>query len=222
MSEISPASLTDEAVAEEVARLIGEAERAGRRGERFLLGIAGVAGSGKSTLAQRLVEEVNRDRPGFAVFAPMDGFHLLNEALESQGTLGRKGAPFTYDAAGFVSMLAGYRRLDSQGPVPVYCREAHAPVPSVEPVTSSARLLVAEGQYLLLTEPPWSRLAGVLDETWWLDTPEDVARRWTIGRHVRVGRSPEEARQKYAFNDGPNSELARRCRRPWDRAFVWG
>ncbi|MEM7578159.1 MAG: nucleoside/nucleotide kinase family protein [Planctomycetota bacterium] len=203
--------------------LLGLARHAIRQGRRFVLGIAGVAGSGKSTLASRLVNSVNTAAqiPGFAVYAPMDGFHFPNRTLKHQGWTDRKGAPFTYNALGYRELLERYRSSANVGPVPVYSRREHEPVPSKHPVTSDTAFLVAEGQYLLLTEEPWCWLADVLDQTWWLDTPEQAAKRWTIQRHIDVGRTPRRAEEKYAKNDGPNSRLVRTKRRPADRVVAW-
>lgn len=213
--------LSDEVIAEQAARLVVQGELAWGQGQRFVLGIAGVPGSGKSTLAQRLCDAANRERPGVAVYAPMDGFHFSNKTLRRQKWGDRKGAPFTYDALGYRALLTRYRQASESGPVPVYSREVHEPVESKYPVTENARLIVAEGQYLLLTDPPWVWLEDVMGETWWLETPPDAAKRWTIQRHVSVGRTPAEAQKKYEKNDGPNSRLVRENRRTPDHVVAW-
>lgn len=200
-----------------------EAAAAKRGGSRMILGIAGVAGSGKSTLAGRLVNAVNASaaQHDFAVYAPMDGFHFSNRTLKHRGWTDRKGAPFTYDALGYRALLQRFRDPQNVGNVPVYSRREHEPVPSKHPVTQNTSLLIAEGQYLLLTDEPWCRLADVLDQTWWLDTPEQAAKRWTIQRHIDVGRTKQCAEKKYALNDGPNSDLIRSKRRAPDRVVAW-
>ncbi|MEM1026476.1 MAG: nucleoside/nucleotide kinase family protein [Planctomycetota bacterium] len=207
-------------LAEELHRIACAAVREERR---YILGIAGVAGSGKSTLAGRLVEAVNgvAARDDFAVYSPMDGFHFSNRVLKHQGWADRKGAPFTYNALGYRELLKRYRDPGEVGAVPVYSRREHEPVPSKHPVTAQTALLIAEGQYLLLTDEPWCWLADVLDATWWLDTPENAAKRWTIQRHIDVGRTPQRAAEKYAKNDGPNSQLVRTKRRTPDRVVAW-
>ncbi len=221
MSHPVRTALTDQAVVEHSERLSCRGESAWKQGRRYLLGIAGVAGSGKSTLAERLRDLINQEHPGRAVFAPMDGFHLDNNTLREKGWTDRKGAPFTYDAPAYADLLRRYRDATQAGPVPEYCRAVHAPVDSDTPVTRDTRVILAEGQYLLLTQPPWDQLAEVFDETWWLDTPPAAAQRWTIQRHIAVGRTPEQARQKYDHNDGPNSELVRNHRRTPDRIVAW-
>src|ERR1700754_2764002 len=43
-------------------------------GERLIIGLTGAPGAGKSTLAQMLIEQLG----SYAVFVPMDGYHLAN------------------------------------------------------------------------------------------------------------------------------------------------
>src|SRR6478735_12010411 len=80
--------------------------RAGQLGGhgRALLGIAGAPGAGKSTMAERLVSRIGPE----AVVVPMDGFHLHDDELARLGLGDRKGAPETFDVAGFTALL---RRL---------------------------------------------------------------------------------------------------------------
>src|SRR5690606_2471025 len=73
-------------------------------GERRLLGLVGAPGAGKSTLAQALADALGPR----AQVVPMDGFHLANAELARLGRAERKGAPDTFDAAGYAALL---RRL---------------------------------------------------------------------------------------------------------------
>ena len=68
-------------------------------GHRRLLGITGAPGAGKSTVSAVLAGALG-DR---VVVVPMDGFHLAQTELERLGRAARKGAPDTFDAAGFVA-----------------------------------------------------------------------------------------------------------------------
>ncbi len=88
--------------AQQLAELTGRARRLATPGTRRVLGIAGPPGAGKSTLAARLVERLG----GLAVLVPMDGFHLAQAELECLGRARRKGAPDTFDAAGYAALLA--------------------------------------------------------------------------------------------------------------------
>ena len=168
-----------------------------------LLGIAGAPGAGKSTLADRVVAAV----PG-AVLVGMDGFHLAHATLEALGRVERKGAPDTFDAAGYVALL---RRIRGLGPgedvvwAPRFHREIEDAVAGAVAVTAEATLVVTEGNYLLLTEPPWDQVAGLLDECWYLDVDDDVRRTRLQARHERFGRTPAQARERTWGSDERNA-----------------
>src|SRR5439155_3990375 len=79
--------------------------------ERFLLGITGPPGAGKTALAEALVEVLDERRgAGFAVVAPLDGFHLSNSTLDARGLRAVKGAPQTFDVPEFVRLLRRVRQ----------------------------------------------------------------------------------------------------------------
>lgn len=218
MSCAGPLILTDDAIKQTAQSwLSGSANLHHRQ----IIGVAGIAASGKSTLAGRLADVANRKLPGIAAFIPMDGFHLSNAELNARGWKPRKGAAFTYDARAYVDLLRRYRDPAAVGGYPVYCREAHEPIPSTQQVTADTRIIVTEGQYLLRPDPPWSELGEVLDECWWLDVFPEVARRWLMKRDTSVGRSPEEAEAKYQKNDRLNTEFVLAARREPDRIARW-
>lgn len=213
-----PFTLTPEAIQKTAKAWLAEAPAPGCR---RIIGIAGIAGSGKSTLAQHLIEAANRKQPGVAAFIPMDGFHLPNAQLEANGWKPRKGAVFTYDARAYVELLRRYRTASAVGGYPVYCRKAHEPVPSPHTVTPATQLIVTEGQYLLCPATPWSELAQVLDECWWLEVSPKVTRHWLMKRDTSVGRTPEEAEAKYQTNDRLNTTFVLDHRRDAERIVRW-
>jgi pantothenate kinase len=178
-------------------------------GVRRLLGICGPPGAGKSTLAERLVAALGER----AVLVGMDGFHLAQRELVRLGRADRKGAPDTFDAAGYVDLL---RRLRRNGPgsagaqtvyAPEFRREIEEPVACAVPVSPEVPLVVTEGNYLLLTDPPWPNARAALDEVWYLAPDEDVRVRRLVARHLRYGRTPEEARHRALSFDQANADL---------------
>jgi pantothenate kinase len=181
---------------------------------RFVLGITGPPGAGKSTLASALAEALDEQRGrGFAVLAPLDGFHLSNETLESLGLRSVKGAPETFDASAFVASL---RRVRSRpGAVflwPDFDRGAEETVPGAISVGPEARVVITEGNYLLLTEPPWSDVRALVDQVWYVDAPVEVLRRRLLERQLAGGRSEQEAIRHVDDSDLGNAELVARTR----------
>ncbi|MEM9581268.1 MAG: phosphoribulokinase, partial [Pseudomonadota bacterium] len=135
--------------------------RAAARGRtRLLVGIAGGPGSGKSTLAGHLAAQLG---PGAAVL-PMDGFHLDNAELILLGLLDRKGAPETFDAAGFVALIKRLRETQAVR-YPTFDRTADCTLPDAGEIGAGTQIVLVEGNYLLLTTPPWSDLADLFDIT---------------------------------------------------------
>lgn len=180
-------------------------------GRRHLVGMAGPPGSGKSTLATWLESRLN-DRfgtePALVAQVPMDGFHLTNDELTRRGLRDRKGAPETFDASGFADLLSSVR--DSPGTemrAPAYSRELHNPVPDAHRIPGSVRLIITEGNYLLLPDGEWPRVTSCLDEVWFLHVDWSVTRQRLVDRQVAGGRAPEVASDWVDGNDRRNTEL---------------
>lgn len=188
-------------------------------GGRRLLGLVGPPGAGKSTLAAAL----HAVQPDTAQVVPMDGFHLANVELARLGRADRKGAPDTFDAAGFAALL---RRLRVQGPgeivyAPEFRREIEEPVAGAIPVHAETGLLLVEGNYLLLNEGAWIPVAELLDEVWYVDVDDALRLQRLVARHERYGRSPEAARAWVEHTDEPNARriAASRYRAHWCLAW---
>ncbi|WP_229074576.1 nucleoside/nucleotide kinase family protein [Actinoplanes sp. DH11] len=168
-------------------------------GRRAVLGVAGPPGAGKSTLAERLVEALAADPPegaaaDWVAYVPMDGFHLADAELDRLGRRERKGAPDTFDAYGYAALL---RRLhDDHDPViyaPGFERVLEQPIAGAVPVPRAARLIVTEGNYLLLDEPGWRAVRELLTEVWYTDLDRGERLRRLIERHVRYGKPQDRA-----------------------------
>jgi pantothenate kinase len=173
--------------------------------ERRLLGITGPPGAGKSTLSAALLAAVP---PEATAVVPMDGYHLAQAELERLGRASRKGAPDTFDAAGFVALL---RRVAEQRDAVVYApefrREIEEPIANAVPIEVEVPLVLIEGNYLLLDDGPWAAVRGLLDECWYTDLAEDVRLQRLIARHETHGRSPEAAREWVLRSDEANARL---------------
>ncbi|MCT7355914.1 nucleoside/nucleotide kinase family protein [Streptomyces sp. 15-116A] len=197
--------------------LLSRARALPRGGRRAILGIAGSPGSGKSTLAERVVRELNGDGEPWVAHVPMDGFHLADVELDRLGRRDRKGAPDTFDAAGYAALLTRLRE-ETYGDIvyaPGFERVLEQPIAGAVPVPPTARLVVTEGNYLLLDTGAWARVRSCLDEVWFCELDESERLRRLIARHEEFGKTHEEAVAWVMRSDQRNAELVAATR---DRA----
>ncbi|MFJ8792998.1 nucleoside/nucleotide kinase family protein [Streptomyces sp. NPDC102462] len=174
-------------------------------GRRAMLGIVGAPGSGKSTLASHLAAALG---PDTAVVVPMDGFHLANGELERLGRRQRKGAPDTFDAAGYVALLRRLREPTGECVyAPRFHREFEEAVAGAVPVPAVTPLVITEGNYLLLDDGPWAGVKALLDETWYVATDEETRLDRLIQRHVAYGKPLAQARAWSLGTDQRNADL---------------
>ena len=175
-------------------------------GPRRILGVAGAPGAGKSTLAAGVAQALGEA----CVVVPMDGFHLAQERLDALGRAERKGAPDTFDAAGFVALL---RRVREQGPgdpvvyAPRFHREIEEPVAGAIAVPPGVPLVVVEGNYLLVPDGEWAGVRPLLDECWYVQPDDDVRRERLVRRHEEFGKTAGRARAFALGSDERNAAV---------------
>jgi pantothenate kinase len=164
-------------------------------GRRAVLGITGAPAAGKTTLAAELVTALASRPPAgltpgaWVAHVPMDGFHLADVELDRLGRRDRKGAPDTFDALGYAALL---RRLHEDADEMIYApgfeRVIEQPIAGAIPVPRDARLIISEGNYLLLDEPPWAAVRPLCTEVWYVDLDRTERLRRLVERHVRFGK----------------------------------
>ncbi len=193
--------------------LVERARALAAKGGRRVLGITGPPAAGKSTLAAALAAATGAPLVG------MDGFHIGDAELVRLGRRDRKGAPDTFDAYGYLSVLRRVRAAAE--PVvyaPVFDRTIEDSIAAAVAVPADAPLVLTEGNYLLLDAEPWPAVRAQLDEVWYLDPPEPVRTARLIARRVALGQSPAEARRWAMGSDQHNAALIARGR---SNAHLW-
>lgn len=184
---------------------------------RFLTALAGPPGAGKSTLAAELVVALGQG----AKAVPMDGFHYDDAVLIARGARARKGAPDTFDVAGFRHLLTRLRSEDEVA-IPLFDRDLEISRAGADIVGPDDRILIVEGNYLLLNEAPWPDLAPLFDLTIWIDVPEAELDRRLMARWAHYGKTPAEARAWIDGNDMPNIRRVVAGSRPADLVIRQG
>ncbi|XWW95915.1 hypothetical protein V2A60_003884 [Cordyceps javanica] len=142
---------------------------------RVLIALAGVPGSGKSTISDALIQDLMRHGIGEVAVLPMDGFHFslatLSSFLDPDEALRRRGAPFTFNADGFVELVLRLRAMpvtmdESETTItaPSFDHAIKDPVPDAIAISSRTKVVIIEGNYTLLDREPWSKISQAVDD----------------------------------------------------------
>lgn len=177
------------------------------QGGRIVVALAGPPGGGKSTFAEALSKHLYaHDVPSRVV--PMDGLHLDDAILDEQGLRSRKGAPHTFDVLGLKTLLERIKNTtDRDVYFPVFDRTLELSRAAAGRVRATDRVVIIEGNYLLLDEPGWSDIADMFDYSIMLSVPETELRRRLDGRWRGLGLDMEATRAKVEDNDLINAQL---------------
>jgi pantothenate kinase len=191
-------------VGADLSMLLERLAHLARGHERVIVGVVGAPGVGKSTLADDLAARLGA---GEAVVMPMDGFHLASPLLVEPGQLQRRGAIDTFDVGGYLSLLARVRsRTEEIVYAPGFDRKIEEPIAGFIPIHRDVPIVITEGNYLLSDAPGWNGIRSFLDETWYLEIDSQRRRERLVARHMRFGKTTEDAHAIVNGSDEHNAE----------------
>ncbi|WP_228545163.1 nucleoside/nucleotide kinase family protein [Burkholderia pseudomultivorans] len=151
---------------------------------------------------ERLRACIDEGAPGRAAVVAMDGFHYDDRVLGLRGDRARKGAPHTFDVDGLAALLARLRADDGRDiAVPVFDRSLEIARAGADIVSAAVRLVLVEGNYLLLDENPWRALRPSFDVTIMLDVPRATLVERLTARWRGYGMDDAALRAKMDGND---------------------
>jgi pantothenate kinase len=183
--------------------------------QRLLVGVAGPPGCGKSAFAGLLKAVINgKAGEDLACVVGMDGWHYPNAILESRfveregqqvSLRSIKGSPETFDAQAMLRCLALIRQ-GGEVHFPVYSRQAHDPLPEAGLVRENQRIVIVEGNYLFLDQPPWDAFRSLFGLQVFLKASLKAIRASLEERHRRGGKPPDWIDRHLCQVDLPNAQ----------------
>ncbi|MSO25916.1 MAG: nucleoside/nucleotide kinase family protein [Candidatus Nanopelagicaceae bacterium] len=176
-----------------------------KESERIIIGVVGKPGAGKSTLTSYLLDNLVKDK---AVLVPMDGYHLSNKLLAEHGSSDRKGAYDTFDATGFSELMKRIKfDLKSDIYFPIFHREVEESIVAEGVVLKDTKLVITEGNYLLLDKYGWQDISSFITESWYIEINDNLRWERLMARSIRYGRSPESAHAWTHGSDEVNAKV---------------
>lgn len=173
--------------------------------DRVVIGIIGKPGAGKSTLSSYLMRHLPTKE---TALVPMDGYHLSNSQLAMLSRAARKGAPDTFDSYGFADLLHRIN-TDRENEIyfPIFHREIEESVAAEGVVSPETKLVITEGNYLLLDQDGWARVAPELTESWYVEVDDHLRLDRLVQRHHRYGKDMDAAHAWAHGTDEKNATL---------------
>ena len=169
---------------------------------RYFIALSGPPASGKSTISEKLVNDLTFKGHNSSVLQ-MDGFHYDNQILKQKSLLLKKGAPETFDVMGFLNFLSRLQNEDEVA-IPIFDRSIELSRSSAVIISKETRVIIVEGNYILLKTHPWSELNKFFNTTIMISTKYEILERRLIERWKSFNIPEEEIKQKVFENDLPN------------------
>ena len=169
---------------------------------RYFIALSGAPGSGKSTVSEKLVSDLNTVGHKTSILQ-MDAFHYDDQILKEKNLLLKKGAPETFDVMGLLNFINRLEK-ESEVVIPVFDRSLELSRSSAVIISDDIKVVIFEGNYLLLKSHPWRELHKFFNSTIMVNCDEKILEERLIKRWENFNLSKEIINQKVYENDLPN------------------
>lgn len=191
---------------------------------RMVIGFAGPSGSGKSVTAEIVRSLIAAENKDLNVYTTdIDAFHFPNSKLDTmrdtKGVVLRsiKGRYDTYNVYALKDVLARFKAGEYVA-MPRYSRVIHDPIADGVTIPEGPALLLIAGLWLLRDTPDWRAVRVHIDHLFQIEGDAERMREYSIQRHMRGGRSREDAEAFYERSDAPNTrEIVEHSTEPDER-----
>ena len=176
------------------------------RNSRIIVYLAAAPGCGKSTLASFLEKLSNNKIQALS----MDGFHHTNAYLnthyrnDGEPLYKHKGAIDTFNIDSLKKHIQGIKE-NKNVLWPIYDRKIHDPIENV--IKVDKKIILIEGNYLLLNIKPWSELIKYCDYSLFIKGQTIDLENRLIERKMLSGNEYQTSLKHYHETDKPNIEL---------------
>ena len=169
---------------------------------RYFIALSGPPASGKSTISEKLVKDLTLKGHNSSILQ-MDGFHYDDQILKQKSLLLKKGAPETFDVMGFLNFLFRLQN-ENEVAIPIFDRSLELSRSSAVIISKETRVVIVEGNYILLKTHPWRELHKFFNSTIMINTKYEILEKRLIERWRSFNIPEEEIKQKVFENDLPN------------------
>ena len=189
--------------------------------QRLMVAVVGPPGCGKSVFAEQLNWIIFRGFLGKelrSVALQMDGFHYPNSYLETHHRVLSdgakiplswvKGQPDTFNIEALRNALGQLRACPEHVYWPGYSRITHDAVPNAHKIHSSTNIVIVDGNYLLSPKPPFTGMKSLFDLGIYIEAPTAKILSNLMERHMKGGKTMEEAKSWVKRIDLPNAKIA--------------
>ncbi len=169
---------------------------------RYFIALSGPPASGKSTISENLAKDLSAKGYHSSILQ-MDGFHYDDLILKEKKLLSKKGAPETFDVMGLINFVSRLHKED-EVVIPIFDRSLELSRSSAVIISKNTKVIIVEGNYVLLNSYPWSELHKFFNTTIMINCEKKILEKRLIERWKNFNLPKQEIDEKVYKNDLPN------------------